>query len=147
MKWKALTISQPFASLIANGEKRFENRTWECLYRGQLAIHAGKGTQYLNRKELAGYTTSAIVAVCRVIACIHVPSARDCLAHGKGHGHYCVEDLVDFASDPHFEGPFAIVLDDIAKLNMPIVISGKQGLWDVPSEHINTLESAMPVPF
>lgn len=49
---KALTISQPYASLIANGEKWIENRRWETLYRGKLAIHAGKGTQYLDRDEL-----------------------------------------------------------------------------------------------
>jgi len=50
---KALTISQPYASLIASGEKWVENRSWPTGYRGPLAIHAGKGTQYLDRRELA----------------------------------------------------------------------------------------------
>jgi len=49
---KALTISQPYASLIASGEKWVENRTWATRYRGPLAIHAGRGTQYLSRDEL-----------------------------------------------------------------------------------------------
>lgn len=40
---KALTISQPYASLIARGEKFVENRRWPTPYRGPLAIHAGKG--------------------------------------------------------------------------------------------------------
>jgi hypothetical protein len=39
---KALTIIQPWASLIAIGAKRFETRSWKTNYRGQLAIHAGK---------------------------------------------------------------------------------------------------------
>lgn len=47
---KALTISQPFASLIASGEKWIENRIWYTSYRGPLAIHAGKGLQYLSRQ-------------------------------------------------------------------------------------------------
>jgi len=50
---KALTISQPFASLIASGSKFVENRTWPTSYRGPLAIHAGKGTQYMTRREMS----------------------------------------------------------------------------------------------
>ena len=39
---KALTITQPWATLIAIGAKRFETRGWSTPYRGPLAIHAGK---------------------------------------------------------------------------------------------------------
>ena len=38
---RALTIRQPWASLIICGEKDVENRTWTTRYRGVLAIHAG----------------------------------------------------------------------------------------------------------
>lgn len=40
---KALTIRQPWASLIAAGVKPVENRGWTTGYRGALLIHAGKG--------------------------------------------------------------------------------------------------------
>lgn len=39
---KALTILQPWASLIIWGEKNFETRGWRTSYRGLLAIHAAK---------------------------------------------------------------------------------------------------------
>lgn len=39
---KALTIRQPWASLIAHGVKTIETRSWSTKYRGPLAIHAGK---------------------------------------------------------------------------------------------------------
>ncbi len=39
---KAITIKQPWATLIALGEKRFETRSWQTKYRGPIAIHAGK---------------------------------------------------------------------------------------------------------
>lgn len=39
---KALTILQPWASLIASGAKRIETRCWKTNYRGPIAIHAGK---------------------------------------------------------------------------------------------------------
>lgn len=39
---KALTIRQPWASLIALGVKTIETRSWSTRYRGPIAIHAGK---------------------------------------------------------------------------------------------------------
>lgn len=38
---KALSIQQPWASLIITGNKLVENRTWGTKWRGTLAIHAG----------------------------------------------------------------------------------------------------------
>lgn len=38
---RALTVRQPWASLIALGTKRIETRSWSTRYRGPLAIHAG----------------------------------------------------------------------------------------------------------
>lgn len=37
---KAITIWQPWASLLACGEKRYETRGWATKYRGPIAIHA-----------------------------------------------------------------------------------------------------------
>lgn len=37
---KALTLWQPWASLVALGEKQVETRIWSTKYRGELAIHA-----------------------------------------------------------------------------------------------------------
>lgn len=40
---RALTLTQPFATLIAVGGKKIETRSWSTNYRGPLAIHASKG--------------------------------------------------------------------------------------------------------
>lgn len=40
---KALTLTQPYASLIAIGAKRIETRGWRTHHRGPIAIHAGIG--------------------------------------------------------------------------------------------------------
>jgi hypothetical protein len=37
---KALSVMQPWATLIALGAKRIETRSWSRSYRGPLAIHA-----------------------------------------------------------------------------------------------------------
>lgn len=47
-RMKALTVCQPYASLIARGKKRVENRTWSTSYRGHLYIHAGKSRKWLS---------------------------------------------------------------------------------------------------
>lgn len=40
---KALSLTQPWATLVASGAKRIETRSWPTSYRGPLAIHAAKG--------------------------------------------------------------------------------------------------------
>ena len=40
---KALTLTQPWATLVAIGEKKWETRSWPTRYRGPIAIHAAKG--------------------------------------------------------------------------------------------------------
>lgn len=42
---KALTLWQPWASLVALGVKTIETRSWSTSYRGPLAIHAAKTTR------------------------------------------------------------------------------------------------------
>lgn len=39
---KAISLWQPWASLVAHGLKHFETRHWSTQYRGTLAIHAAK---------------------------------------------------------------------------------------------------------
>lgn len=39
---KALTLHQPWASLIAVGAKTIETRSWSTRHRGRVVIHAGK---------------------------------------------------------------------------------------------------------
>ena len=39
---KALSVKQPWASMIANGEKTIELRSWQTRYRGKLMICSSK---------------------------------------------------------------------------------------------------------
>ena len=71
---KVLTIKQPFASLIANGIKEYEFRTWKIKYRGEILIHAGKSVnkkamekfKYLNLE----YPIGCIIAKANLTDCI-----------------------------------------------------------------------------
>lgn len=54
---KALTLTQPWSTLVAIGAKKIETRSWNTSYRGPLVIHAaagyGKGGAR-EHKELCG---------------------------------------------------------------------------------------------
>ena len=51
-KMKVLTIKQSWAALIMQRDKRFEFRSWQTKYRGDLLIHAGKGIEKETIKRL-----------------------------------------------------------------------------------------------
>ena len=40
---KAISLLQPWASLVVMGVKQWETRSWSTAYRGELLIHASKG--------------------------------------------------------------------------------------------------------
>lgn len=87
---KALSIKQPWASLIAHGIKDIENRTWKTSFRGRIYIHAsakivdeiqfnGKQNAELYEAELwnpdTGFSealrvTSAIIGEVDIIDCV-----------------------------------------------------------------------------
>lgn len=52
---KVISIKEPFATLIMNGYKLIETRSWKTNYRGELNIHAsGKSLakEYLNNSYI-----------------------------------------------------------------------------------------------
>ena len=46
---KVITLKQPWATLVAEGIKKYEFRTWKTNYRGKVLIHAGAG---IDKQEL-----------------------------------------------------------------------------------------------
>jgi hypothetical protein len=74
---KAITIDQPWASLVAVGAKRYLTMEWPTAYRGPIAVHAGL-------RDLVGELTSAqINAVFRAFA-----GTRHEVAHDRPGGGY-----------------------------------------------------------
>lgn len=52
---KTLTIKEPFATLIINGYKTYEFRSWKTNYRGKILIHAGKTLEKEQYKKFKDY--------------------------------------------------------------------------------------------
>ena len=116
---RALTICQPYAELIRQGEKLVENRTWATAYRGPLAIHAGKSRAWLDEDDPVrhpGMTFGAIVAVADLYGCVQVGRLPEEL---RGH--------------EHAHGPWCWLLRNVRPVD-PIPCRGGLGLW-TPIEH------------
>lgn len=144
---KAITIIQPWATLIAIGEKNFETRSWATRYRGPLAIHAGKKVdreaceQEPFRSVLArhGYTadnlpTGAVVATCNLSDCYSVH--RDTLGgvvhlHGAARNiHWGYPWINEYYFGDYSNGRYAWELSNVQQLPEPIPAKGQQGLWN-----------------
>lgn len=125
---KALTVHQPYASLIARGEKWVENRTWQTSHRGFLAIHAGKGSVYLQKDDLRAYPLGAMVAVVKLVACINLNSLKnqpfDQLIPNT---NLMVADVV---GHEYTEGPWCWILSRAVAMDPPIPCRGAQRLWE-----------------
>ncbi len=126
---RVITIKQPFATLIAEGYKQYEFRSWKTKYRGEILIHAGKGvdTKAMKRFEYLNlaYPTSTIVAKCVITDCIEVTDDfRDILRK---------IDPIVYAGVLYNKGgysdEFAFKLENISKINIPN-IKGKLSLWE-----------------
>ncbi len=121
---RGLTICQPWASLIALGEKRVENRKWFTDYRGPLVIHAGKSKQWLRTWQgpiPEPMPFGEIVALANLVACVHIIKARS----------GTLPDRLAWVQDHEFtEGPWCLILDDIRPLEQSVSYSGALGLWD-----------------
>lgn len=138
---KALTICQPYAHLIATGEKWVENRTWQTSHRGSLVIHAGKSRKWLtpdsweNPDRCCGILVSemafgAFIAFCDLVACVSPASVRN----RERDAMYALEEIgigVDeFLDHEHTVGPYCFVLKNVRKFD-PVPCRGMQGLWTV----------------
>lgn len=127
---KALTLHQPWASLIGIGAKEYETRSWATSYRGPLAIHAGKTVgvvpdgwirqwvQPLGIRDVSKVPLGAMLCVCELTAI------------------YRTEELLPHLSEQekvfgNFRpGRFAWRMKVVEVLDPPIPCAGKQGLWN-----------------
>lgn len=137
---KVLTISQPYASLIASGQKWVENRRWACKYRGPLVIHAGKGQQYMSYDEMWRHDPplpiGSVVAVCQLVDCVNLLRLK-AMRSDYPVGSRAAASVV---AHEHAEGPFLWVLEDVVKLADPIPVRGSQGLWNPKPELLSKLQ-------
>jgi len=150
---KALTLYQPWATLIAIGAKRIETRSWSTNYRGPLAIHAGKNTDFIRGRGKyyicdehpfcdvlikaglflfenpfpGAIPLGCIVATCELVDCILMDEKF------LSEPVYCLGWSVqhpEVAFGDFRLGRYAWMLNKVKLLPEPIPAKGAMGLWE-----------------
>lgn len=103
-----------------------------------MIIHAGKGSTYLSKADLAKYETAGVVAISILCGCAN---KSDALA---GKIQKVPDVVIDrLKTDVHAEGPFCWFLDSVKPLEF-VPMKGKQGLFDPTPEDWESLIQANP---
>lgn len=149
---KALTILEPWASLIACGAKKIETRSWRTNYRGKIAIHAAAKHTKLQFKEpyhdaLSKYYNlhvpysadempyGCVIAIADLVDCLQVVDSYVGLVPGGviSKKAYLSDRRVIFGNELIFGnypvGGYAWILENIQRIE-PVPAKGQQGLWN-----------------
>lgn len=122
---KVLTIKEPWASLIINGYKEYEFRTWKTSYRGKLLIHAGMGIDKNEIKLFENYNLNyehgAIIGEVNIVDCILIDETFDKELKSSNNLVY---------KKGNYVGIYAWKLENVIKYENPIYIKGKLSLWN-----------------
>lgn len=124
---KAITIKQPWASLIVNDIKHYEFRTWKTNYRGKIYIHAGLSTDNKAKEKYSNYclnyVNGAIIGEAHIVDCI--------LVDEKFKNKILKENKKVYQN----ASGYAFVLKNIKKYNKPIPCKGQLGLWNMEANY------------
>ena len=122
---KVLTIREPWASLIINGYKEYEFRSWKTNYRGKILIHAGMSLEKKNALKFKDYDLEymkgAIIGEAMITDCIPVTPDFEEMLYKKNNLVY------EKSEHPRV---YAWKLENIVKYDEPIYCKGKLGLWN-----------------
>jgi phage N-6-adenine-methyltransferase len=132
---KAISLWQPWASLIPLGLKHYETRSWKTSYRGKLLIcstaaNSKQHKQYLkicDELELPpweNFLHGKAIALCELTDCI--PMTAVFIARQSQTEILCGDWQV---------GRYAWKLENIQPIAEPFVVKGKQGLFDISLEN------------
>ena len=146
---KALSLWQPWASLVAIGAKQIETRHWSTSYRGPLAIHAAKkiipdfgavchSEPFRTVLENAGYNEMECFEFGKIVAIVDLVQ----VATTEGICNPGVEFPADFLDAAQRDGErefgnydagrFGWLLKNVRKFPEAIPAVGHQSLWNWP---------------
>jgi hypothetical protein len=112
---KALSLQEPFATLVANGSKSIENRSWANakVIGTRIAIHRSGADGAIIATAVVGGVVTTQVA----------------------------EMICEEGQEKYISGPLCWLLGGVVKLKHPIPCSGKLGLWEVPPAILQDIEA------
>ena len=122
---KVLTLKQPWATLVAEGIKKYEFRSWKTNYRGKILIHAGTG---IDKKELEKFRDLNLEFPSkRILAEVEI---EDCLElNDELNKKISAEKNIAYGSK--YRTGYAWKLINPKKINYDKEVKGQLGLWNI----------------
>lgn len=123
---KVLTIKQPWATLIMQGDKRFEFRSWQTKYRGDLLIHAGKGIDKEAMERLAKYLPKEL-SYGKILGKVKLV---DCIKMSPEFKELLLKENSDIYTKSSFKENYGWQVTDVEVFENPIDAKGHLSLWE-----------------
>ena len=128
---KVLSLTEPYATLIKNGIKTIETRSWKTSYRGRLYIHASSTKipkAYKDNKELMSLVDindlnyGNIICMCDLVDCVEMTDEfiNDIKKNKKN----------EYITGIYSNGRYAWIFKNIEILDNPIKAKGNIGIWN-----------------
>lgn len=141
---KVISLTEPMATLIAQGHKKIETRSWKTKYRGEIYIHASLTKirkEWKNNEKIMSLLDNdklhygEIICKCNLVDCV-----------------YMTEDFINELEFNNYQeyicgiyevGRYAWILEDVQLLEEPIVSKGTLGIWNYEPKD-NILDNILP---
>lgn len=122
---KVLTLKQPWATLVAEGIKKYEFRSWKTNYRGKILIHAGAGVDKEGMEQVKGlnlkYPSKKIIACVDIVDCLELDDSLN--------NQIINENNISYGKK--YRTGYAWKLDNVKLISIDKEINGKLGMWNV----------------
>ena len=124
---KALTIRQPWATLIMQGVKRYEFRSWKTNFRGEVLIHAGKGIDKEAVERLKKYLPEGELPLGKILGKVNI---TDCVPMSEEFASMLSKENNDIYTTHSFSRNYGFKLEDDEVFDTPIDAKGQLGFWN-----------------
>lgn len=128
---KVLSLTEPYATLIKEGKKKIETRSFKTSYRGELYIHASSTKvpkEWKQNKELMGLLGESIlnfgtiICKCNLVDCVYM--TKEYVENMKTNNYN------EYICGIYKEGRYAWILDNIKVIEKPIKAKGHLNIWN-----------------
>ncbi len=134
---KAISLLQPWATLVVRGFKTIETRNWGTKFRGPILIHASQGKagsifalEPHFKKYIPDFTKLPFGAIIGQATITNVVSVEHLEMTDDMINRLTMEEK---AFGDYSEGRYALILEDYLQFDNPIPARGTLSIWEYPN--------------
>ncbi len=124
---KAITIRQPWATLIMQGVKKYEFRSWKTNFRGEVLIHAGKGIDKEAVERLKKYLPEEL-PLGKILGKVEI---TDCIPMSEEFADMLSKENSDIYTSHSFSNNYGFKIENVENFDNLIEAKGQLGFWNI----------------